>query len=402
MVINLEIAKKRPSGMIFLLYSIFLLLPVYFNSPGLPQLVDIPIVLLLLYFLSKKNLAFYTKKNILCPYCIVLYFLIIQLLLELGHLFIGNNDSSEVGLLVLYNFYFIISYVTFSFAFERLYGVGNISYFYRTIINCALISFVIPAFSLLDHVSFVSRNNLTFNDANQMIFFTLLNVSILYYATLLIRKSRFVVKPEFIKSFIILFLGLGFIFLSASRTGLLLFILWVVCLFLVLTTFELGKLKPLYKIILLVLCLLAVLYIYLQYIHHLNIVRLYIFNSGVTTTDFYVRAINGISYDISNLSVVLFGTGLSRRFGGDLEYHNNYIGIFHQVGVFPLILYVVVCFIALVRLYKKGFLYTIPFLTYVAVSCLFFTMRNRMNWILLAFIFLIASLPITKINAKNK
>lgn len=365
-------------------YFIFFLLPWYYMHSGLPQPVDVFISLTLIVFALMKFphlVELYRAKMFRC----LCYFIVYTIIILLVNL-IANN-SIITATLIVQNVYYFTMLIVFPLIFLRLKNVYGETQCFEIILWLILTSCLLPLGDWLLSATKATRISLTFNNPNQLGFFSLVNISIVYYIGLLSRDHGFKIN-KWLAIFIIN-INILFLFLSASRSCYPVIALYIFCyLFFFDINFKSRKLF-LYKLMLGLGALIAfTLLIYKMYQHMIHI------RQGQSPIDvpnilgdFYFRALRGMDFELMNLWDLLFGNGTyTTSIRGSLEFHNNFIAIFNQIGLLGLIFYFYVNGLAIVQLCKKGYLYLFPFFCYLFYSMFQYSYRTRVHWLFIAVI----------------
>jgi len=371
----------------FSIFAIFLFLPWYHNYSGKIQPVDLPILFTLFLFIINKRFFNFHYLTISRNYCIC-FALIGYTIMRYGFAYFHNNLVLHD---LLANFYYLILLTLFIDILLYLYQTCSLQLFYETIISCLLIAPILPLGILivfgpnygLAKLQLVEptivRPILTFNNANQLGFFALINLSIFFYLNLFVQNTD--VKINKVFSLIIINVNLLLLILSVSRAATPAFLLYLLSYGFIFK-FNLTKKNRLTWLII-ISCLAFLGVIYIQ--HHLLLLK-----TNNTTAinqsfiyDFYDRAIKGINYNFNNIYLFLFGcasqTNPLRPDG--LEFHNNFLGIFNEIGLIGLSIYSALILSLFFELWKKGFYYLFPFICYLLYSEMHYAFRTRINWL---------------------
>lgn len=377
---------------LYAIYSIFFLLPWYYNYSGQIQPVDICILLTaILLTVCKKSSGFdllaHSRK-----YAIMLVLMMYILIRYIISYIYNINMIYEV----FANAYYIVLLTVFISMLLYLYQSRSHQEFYEIILNCLLITSILPLCTLIIYgpdyglaklqleEPTVVRPVLTFNNANQLGFFSFVNLSIFFYLSLFTESQNIKVKK--ICSLLIININIIFLLLSVSRAAAPAIILYLYSYLLI---FKLSFIKkhPYFSLLFISIILIGwVLSIYIY--HHLLLIKL-----GIPSAikigfieDLYGRTMKGISYNFNNVYLFIFGYGSETNplREKSLEFHNNFVSIFNQVGILGLLIYSYIIFQFFHELIKKGFLYLLPFLCYLCYSEMHYAFRTRMNWLFFA------------------
>lgn len=367
-------------------YLMFLLLPWYYLKSGNIQPVDIVIITLLcMLLLSRQIYQFNLMKTSSITLTLTVMIIYFFFSLTVNYILLNN---SETLILISENFYIILicmSYLSFMFYLYRKYEKQQ---FYEKILRLLLSGTIIPlAFILFAHHTTMARGCLSFNNPNQLGAYALLNIAVLVYITLFARSNELIVNKSV--SLILINIYLLFFIISASRAAFGLLFLYIFSYFIIFRVKQIRD-NPIVSLFFITLILVFPCWILLN---KLLIRIVMVRNSGTFVltdmqSDIYTRIFLGMNYNLSHLFIFLFGTGSSSnplRPSG-LEFHNNFMGIFNQSGTIGLILYILFHICILRSLLKQGILYLVPYICYLELSFFHFTLRERINWYLLAVI----------------
>lgn len=363
---------------------LFLLMPWYYMSSGLPQPVDLVVIMLFSIFILIKLPHF---KVI---YKATIFKLIVYLTIYSIIVFLLNFIVSSMRItlnLIEQNIYYLVLLTLFLLMFLRLQYLYGREKSYRLILWFIFLSCLFPLVTWLKHPAQMTRISLTFNNPNQLGFFSLVNMSMIYYMGLLSKEHQ--VKMNRLMSVLILNINLLFLFLSASRSCYPVILLYIVSYFIIFNVKLSRDMVWLYRLLggCFALCattgLITKLFLHMKEIRY---GRLPI-SFGELTYDFYYRALRGIDFNSMDIWSLLIGNGsyttLSR---GYLEFHNNFIALFNQIGLLGLIFYLYINIAILRLLYQKGWLYLPPYFCYLFYSMFQYSYRTRLNWLFFAII----------------
>lgn len=322
--------------------------------------------------------------------CLLLTFSLFFLMLS--YIIFQSNQTLH---LLAQECYFIIMIATFVNLIYYLYTSLTKQHFYTTILRCLFLSTLTPIFSGLEHVSNSTRETLSFNNPNQMFFFAVIGMASLFYLTLFSKKENLRVKIGL--SLIISNVFLFMVFLSVSRLGVIFLIMYALFYF-VLFDFKMkNKSKILFSFCAFFLAIIILWHTLNHFILNYILIRgAKDFSENTLESDTTLRALQGVEYSFSNMFFFIFGTGQTSNplRALNLEFHNNFLGIFNQSGFFCLSIYVFLNILAMNSLWKKGWIYLVPFFSYFIVSMFHYTFRERINWLFWAIIIFITTYKI--------
>mgnify|MGYP003575182516 CR=1 FL=1 len=378
---------------------IFFLLPWYYTDSGLPQPVDVPMIILVasLCLLGIPNsLTYFYHSKILRSFIFLSVYASIIFLIE----FIISNQFISL-LLLLQNFYFVLLLIGFLSFFSYLKNRYDFAFFYKLTLIFLIVDLLIPLFFLTKTITPIllfsqfqlstSRISLSFNNQNQLGFFALVNLSLFFYMTLQARAHAIKIKKTL--SMIIINLNLLLLFLSASRACYPIILLYVFSYPMIFN----FRVRGFTQVLAGCLGAFAILVSLMEIAYKLYAHMLFVRKSTTPTdafglfNDFYFRAIRGFSDVFSDSWYFLFGNGNYKSASrGSLEFHNNFLAMWNMIGLIGLLLYIYMNLLIFKNLMKKGFYYLMPYLCYLFFSMFHYSYRTRPHWILLAmFIFII-------------
>ena len=234
------------------------------------------------------------------------------------------------------------------------------------------------------------RVALSFNNPNQLGFYTLVNLAIFIYISQLAKEQKVVINK--LLSMIIININLLFLFLASSRACIPVLTLYVISYFLIFRINVRGYGFWLFSIIGGSIGFSALYSLSHNLYLHMRITRSSRLPDDYDglSFDIYSRAISGIEISFTNLWDFLIGSGsLSTATRGTMEFHNNFFAIFNEVGLFGLIIYIYMNIVIIKELYKKGLVYIMPYFCYLFYSLFQYSYRARTNWFLLAIVMFI-------------
>jgi hypothetical protein len=264
------------------------------------------------------------------------------------------------------------------YSFERCYHIFLIF---------ILLSSILPFLSFLKTGGVAFRVSLTFNNPNQLGFFALVNLSLVYYLSLLGVQEGIQLRK--ILSLLIINVNALFLFLSASRACYPALGIYAISYFIIFKPKLRGYNVWLFRIFAVVLSVYMMFAIGLFLFEHMVTTRQSMLPTSYLglSSDIYYRAFKGLSTSFDHVWDFLFGSGSYTVGGRDkLEFHNNFSAIFNQVGLFGFIIYLYMNIIILRGLYQAGVLYLIPYGCYLYYSMFHYSYRTRFNWLFLAFV----------------
>lgn len=371
----------------FLTGVMFFLFPWYLQGSGLYQPVDVIILLFfgLFFLLQFPYLSMMIRSSSI--YRIFLTFsAYIICSLFIHYLVLMDEVTAK---LIVQNVYCTIILTVFIMLIAFLYCKSDPKKFYHSMLIFLLLEAALPLLVFFKTHSFNDRIALTFNNANQLGFFSLVNLSICFYMMLFANRENIPIHKKL--SFLIININLLFLFLSSSRAcypGIAIYVISYFLMFRVKTT---G-----YKFWLFLTLSAASVLVFMGYLvfalsHYMQQSRRSMTTSsdGVLS-DIYFRMFHGLSDNFVNIWYFLFGTGTySNMSRGSLEFHNNLLGIFNQTGFLGALFYIYMNVIILRELYKISLLHVLPYACYIYYSIFHYCYRTRINWLFLAIVIFI-------------
>lgn len=392
--------KSERQLIAFLSGTIFFLLPWYYTDSGLPQPVDVPILLLAFVFfiLRLPKLPYYFHHS-----QVFKVFLIFSLYVTSILLINFIVDNQEITLfLTLQNLYFVLLVAVFLSMINYCKNNYTRAAYLNLILKFLVIDSLIPLIYLFKTGIHANRIGLSFNNENQLGFFTLVNLSIFFYIGILAKNYH--VKINKLLALYIININLFFLFLAASRACYPVILLYVLSYPLIFKINIHGFSRLLLWFLASTIIIFGIAFIsYKMYLHMMDIRRaMNPTDFAGLFADFYFRAVKGISSNFSSNWYFLFGNGTYTVIGRErhLEFHNNFLATLNMVGIFGLFFYTYMNILITKDLLKKGFYHCIPFFCYLFYSMLHYSYRTRMNWILLV-IFMFVIVEISRSNDMN-
>jgi len=386
-------------------YVLFFLLPWYLNGLGNTQPADIALFSAMIFLILNRGFYGLNLVSRSKAYAALIFFLVYAIVRFCTSIINEPNDASIH--LLIENIYYLIMLISLVSIIFYFYATRTHQEFYRIMINCLIITMLLPLINLiignsihlnltdvLDDNS-IDRAMLTFKNANQLGFFALTNLSIFFYISLYSKKQNIAIN-KLISLFII---NVNFIFLllSQSRAAAPAVILYALSYaFIFRIRLQKGLLIILWCLIFcLVLTLSAKMILALMLASRGSMTS---WTSSGLISEVYDRAFQGASFNLNYFSYFLFGYGSETNPWrvDHLEFHNNFLSIFNQLGILGLILYSYLIFRHLIDLYKKNFIYIIPFLCYLFYSQLQYAFRTRNNWVFFAVLIFVILTPLRK------
>ncbi len=382
-----------------LTYIMFLLLPYYYLQSGSIQPVDFVIFFLFSLLVLSKNTISYSIRGVSVIYFWLMMLFIYSILIFILS-YIVDHQSETLQLMAQTIYYMLLSFMYLSLLYY-FYNSCSKQKFYEKMIKFLMISTIVPLiFLLIKQKIGLSRAELSFNNPNQLAIYAMLNMAIFFYMSLFAIANH--LKVNRIVSLLLINLYVVFLSMSASRAAFGLLLMYVMSYFLIFP-FKQVRENPIgsWIIIMLILAIPGWL-LFNKFIIHMESLRennLFILNN--LQTDSYVRMFQGINYNLSNLYYFLFGVGQSSNPWrlDHLEFHNNFIGIFNQIGIFGFILYLILNIYIVIALLRQGFIYLIPYLCYLELALFHYVFRERVNWWFMAVLIFITIYK--KIDAKK-
>jgi hypothetical protein len=236
----------------------------------------------------------------------------------------------------------------------------------------------------------LSRGVLSFNNPNQLGIYALLNMSLLFYMSLFANKSNLKINKWL--SFTLLNIYLVFFIISASRAAFCVVPLYILSCSVIFRVKQIRENPVASSIIIALILAIPCWFLLNKLFIRVEAVREHgLFTVSQMQNESYLRIFTGIGYNLSNLFYFLFGVGeyTNPARPNGLEFHNNFIGIFNEIGVFGLLLYLYFNLSIMYSLLRKGILYLIPYLCYLEISSFHYIFRERINWLFLSVIIFI-------------
>lgn len=380
----------KTSIMNILTYCLFFWVPYYHFKSGNLQPVDIIILLLFFVLLSMRKMKIFTIIKLSKIYNLTALLSLYSIfVLMINYVINGQSESLTLILQTVYAMLMLAVYLSILYA---LYTDLSKQKFYNKMIYCLLISTLMPAIFIIAKSNVdPGRMSLSFNNPNQLAIFAMINMSIFFYMSLFARSNNLQIK-RFISLFIIN-IDMVFLAISSSRAAFGLLFMYVLCYFL---TFQMKQVRenPFFSCLLIaILFAIPAWLLFNHFLMHIELMRdNSVFSLSDLRSDSYIRMFQGLSYDFTNLFYFLFGVGQSSNPWriSNLEFHNNFIGIFNQIGIIGLLIYIVLNIYIIKNLVSQGILYLIPYLCYLEVSFFHFIFRERVNWLFFAVIIFIS------------
>lgn len=387
--------------MLFLFVSLFFLLPWYYTASGQAQPVDVVIFCAIFAFFTMQFPSikhYYHHSSI---FRVFLIFSIYTTIILLMNYIIELKDITLF--LSLQNVYFVFLVIIFLCMLSYFKAIYSFKNYYKLILVLLIIDTFIPLLYLTKAGIGQQRIALSFNNENQLGFYALVNFTIFYYVTLIAQEKG--AKILKVYSLYILNMNLLFLFLAASRACYPCIIMYILSYPMIFKLKTKGYTRIFMAAFTAMLILIGLSTLSLKLYHYMSYARL----SMMPTTfagifsDFHIRALNGIEYNLNDWWYFLFGNGTYKNEArGSLEFHNNFLATFNIIGSVGLIIYSYMNFLIARDLYKKGLYYLVPFFCYLFYSMLHYSYRTRVNWILLALMIFVAMEPTLRVLERSK
>lgn len=383
-----------------LTYIIFLLMPWYQFNFFNTQPVDIIIVITFLVLALSRQLigGAYIKISII-------YFALVALSIYTLITFILNYlvfARTETIYLICLTIYIFIILITFISLINYLYMNNSKQEFYEKILQCLMLGTIVPIIFMLFNINNQSyRQLLSFHNPNQLAIYALLNMGILFYLTLFARANSLKIKK--ISSIVLQNIYILFFIMSASRAAFGILLMYILLYFVLLNIKQMRTRPLLFAVICMCLLVLPSWFIIIHLISHMQGVRESgAFNFDVLISNAYTRMLDGLNYNFEHVFNFIFGMGSETNplRPEQLEFHNNFIGVFNQIGLLGFILYVLFNINIIRVLSRFGFLYFVPYLSYTEVSLFHYIFRERINWLFIAALIIITAAK--KIDVKKE
>ncbi len=375
-------------SILYLVYLTFFLLPWYYLRSGSAQPVDVAVIMLFAVLFFVRQLIFTPLLKLSGIYIFLLSLLIYTMLcFMLNYILFGQIETLQ---LLLQTIYFILMINVIVSAFINIYLNHTKQDFYKIVLNCLLLSTVIPVmFYFVSQHNDLNRTVLSFINPNQLAIYALLEMSILFYITLFARECN--LKVNKLASLCLINLYLLFFLVSVSRAAFPIVLLYLVSYFIIFKVKQFRQHTVAWILIILLLILLPTWLLFNDILLHFESVReANAFNMSALQDEINIRMLDGISYNFSSLFYFLFGVGQTSNplRPQHLEFHNNFMGIFNQVGIIGFVLYLILNISILRLLFKLGILYILPYACYLEMSCFHYLFRERINWCFFAVLIL--------------
>ena len=373
----------------FLTCLIFLLFPIYYLHSGNIQPIDIAIVSLFFLFALSRNIIGYNIIRLSSTFYVLMILCIYSILaLTANYLFIGNNQTAP---LILQNIYFPIITIASISLLCYFYKHSTKQEFYEKILWFLFLATVIPLlYMIIQNNIYLKRGCLSFNNPNQLAIYAMLNMAVLFYLNLFARTNN--LKMNKWLSLILINIYMEFFIISASRAAFGIVLMYILAYFVIFQVKQIRE-NPVFSSMIIAALLALPCWVILGHLlMQIESVRNYSeFSLNSIQADSYERAFIGISYNFSHLYYFLFGYGDNSNplRPENLEFHNNLVGVFNEVGVVGFMLYVLLNICIILSLLKQGVLYLIPYLCYLEVSFFHYIFRERVNWWFLSVIIFI-------------
>lgn len=399
----------KDTALLLAIYSLFLLLPWYKQYSGQLQPVDgiVMLAAILLIFHQPLQSLRYLKYSSTYVLMAALGF---YLILRYAIAFTSNHNTLSP---LLSNIYYLSLLTFFSFTLLYLYTKRSATHFYYILLNALFFTTFIPLTILIvfgknyglaqlqQLDAMIYRPILSFNNANQLGFFALINLSIFTYLTLFANQMQ--IRLNKVLSLFIININLIFLFLSMSRATSPAIFLYFLAYPLMFKPESLKK-RP-FLIGACILLATALWFALISFYHHYLMPAAVVastHNKGGFIQDFYLRAIQGVYFNLRDISYALFGYGSLQNPERplNLEFHNNFFSLFNQGGILALSLYILLMVNTFTKLFKKGWVYITPLACYLFYSQMHYAYRTRLNWLFFAMIIFI--LLYEHINADKK
>lgn len=382
---------------LFLLFSVFFLMPVYVFPSGGFQLVDIPIVLISIYIIITFKTEFnFSKSGVIILAAYVFWATLVNLI----HFFFeADIYLLKVVVQILYSF---IIFGVFTLVFKKilLYNKNTI------VLVLSLVIMLLPLFLFTgqydankETISFFDRNALSFNNPNQLAYFAILLYSMMIILYMYLTEYDLnKLQIAIIRTVgVIIFLLTHFIILcSASRAG----ILGV----LMLDSIVLWQIK---KNIFLIISLCIVFFIISLYVNIISDIQFSELRVVSKFTEYDVgkslskRIAQRFYSNISDWKALIYGSGKTIPDEYRSEVHNGFIEVFVAYGIIGFLLFNLFFFFLTLRLYylkrlNNKICYMLVFFTVIVYNLTHNGFRFRLFWVFLALLYVIITLLIEK------
>lgn len=369
--------KFNLTPLTFLFYSCFFLIPYYKFASDSFQPLDIIIVLIIFAFIfnTLSTDMFIANKTLI--YWASFY--VLGIILILINYVKFNQGIFQIPLLIIF-LYSLSILVSFFYLFTKLSQRASPQQFLNQLINAILFSIIIPLF--IHHPALGLRSLLSFNNPNQLGYFTILNIGILFYTKLLANDLNIKLnKTKFLTALII---NAIFCLMCLSRASLA--SVFFMLFFLSWNAFSFKNNKTKFILGLIVIIILLFIFYYLSY----DLIR-FVFSSrgNAGELDVGARFFDGLSYNFNNLWIFLLGLGQVNSPARPLEFHNSFLEIFNELGFFGLLILVVLTIKLFYDLMRLRPMYLVPIISFWFFNLFNYGLRFRYANIFLAFVFFV-------------
>jgi len=328
-----------------LLITFILMSPFYFSPSGLPQIADFFAAFMIIAYFIKNNFEIYVEKN--NPFNLLFFFVFWTLLVNLlWTLKLGNTSIIIYSIYYVYNCLFI--YILYLLAKK---STDVFSIIYKSVSFSLILQFLL-SFLVVDFTGF--RQNIFFNNPNQLGYFGLCSLTILLYLSEYYKLNKFLFTISLLS-------GIYIIAISLSNAAMLSAILLLIIHFF-------RYIKKALKYLLFFILVLLVIMPFIPEDSLINTVihNVYLRITGIANEPDASLAARGYDRIINHPEYwfVGAGEGVFYRFDSLIngEMHSSWGTIFFGYGIVGM--FVFLLFLINVFKYKKNFFYFIPVFFY--------------------------------------
>ena len=365
-------AKLKDKPLIFYLFSLyFISKPFYMLPSGLPQVADAIMVIIIIIFLFNYNIKL--NKMIFLSFLLILYVLLVNSIFAIIY-----SDSSFFISAMFYVFNILILIITINL--YRVHGIALLKFIFYGVVSSVFIQILC---SLFYTDSSAIRQTLFFNNPNQLGYYALLSLSLIYVINTKLQISNF---QLFIYSIGCLYLT----FLSVSNAAILASILMIVLYF----SIGIFNQKSFKYILLLLLVSISLLIVFQLFEQQIRLTNMY--------ENIYYR-FTTMEVDLESISeerrydrlteypqYLIFGAGeglYHERFGKG-EIHSTLFSFLFSYG---LIGFSILIFYLFLLIYKANLIYYIPLLSIFIYGLTHNGIRQGSLWVILGIIFVLSN-----------
>jgi len=328
-----------------LLITFILMSPFYFSPSGLPQIADFFAAFMIIAYFIKNNFKIYVEKN--NPFNLLFFFVFWTLLVNLlWTLKLGNTSIVIYSIYYLYNCLFI--YILYLLTKKN---IDVFSIIYKSVSFTLILQFLL-SFLVVDFTGF--RQNIFFNNPNQLGYFGLCSLTILLYLSEYYKLNKFLFTISLLS-------GIYIIAISLSNAAMLSAILLLIIHF-----FRYIKKALKYLSFFILVFLVIMLFIPEDSLINTVTNNVYLRITGIPNEPDASLAARGYDRIINHPEYWFVGAGEGNFYRFDSlingEMHSSWGTIFFGYGIVGMFIFLL--FLINVFKYKKNFFYFIPVFFY--------------------------------------